>query len=175
MSGPIATSLCERVGCRVVGVAGALIGAVGTLLASFSNNLIKMYLTEGFLFGVGASLCYFPSVVILPQYFSRRLSLANGLASCGSGIGTMAMGPIINSIVEAYGWRVYVRFSTGLMIFVAIISCLYKNRVPIERRGNNNRPLFDYTIFQNKAFVVFTMALFVFMLSYFVPFVHLVS
>jgi len=175
MSGPIATSLCERLGCRTVGIIGGVIGAIGTLLASFSNSIFKMYLTEGFLFGVGASLCYFPSVIILPQYFNKKLSLANGLVSCGSGVGTMAMGPIINLINAHYGWRTSIRLSTGLMLVVSLISCFYKTRIPLRSSDDKeeSRPLFDFSIFQNKAFLMFTFALFLFMLAYFVPFVHL--
>lgn len=176
MSGPIATSLCERIGCRPVAILGGIIGAVGTLLASFSNNIYKMYVTQGFLFGVGASLCYFPSVIILPQYFCKRLSMANGLVSCGSGVGTMAMGPIINELISSYGWRMCVRFSSVLMIAVSFISILYRPRIqPMDARylRKHKKPLFDFSVFQNKAFLAFTFALFLFMLSYFVPFVHL--
>lgn len=177
-SGPLATSLSAKIGCRAVAIIGSLIGLTGTLLASFSDSIFKMYLTQGFMFGVGASLCYFPSVIILPQYFYKKLSLANGLVSCGSGVGTMVMGPVINYTIEHYGWRVSVRLTSALMFVVTLVSFIYKPNIPLNS-GNGGqdtkRPLFDCSIFQNKAFLAFTFGLFVFMLSYFVPFVHLVS
>ena len=177
LSGPITTSLCERLGCRPVAVLGGLIGSLGTLLASFSTDIYKMYLTEGFLFGVGASMCYFPSMIILPQYFSKKLSLANGLVSCGSGVGTMAMGPVIRIFIANFGWRQTVRLSSGLMLCVSLISLAYRPLIPPLGQGlhEESRPLFDFSVFQNRAYVMFTAALFIFMLSYFVPFVHLVS
>jgi len=180
MTGPIATSLSERIGCRPVAVMGGLVGMVGTLLASFSDSIFKMYLTQGFLFGVGASLCYFPSVIILPQYFYKNLSMANGLVACGSGVGTMAMGPVINYVIENYGWRTLVRISAGLLLLCSLISLTYRPNEKLQRmlkamRKDYHPPLLDLSVFQNKGFIAFTFALFIFMLSYFVPFVHLVS
>jgi len=134
MTGPIATSLSERIGCRPVAVMGGLVGMVGTLLASFSDSIFKMYLTQGFLFGVGASLCYFPSVIILPQYFYKNLSMANGLVACGSGVGTMAMGPVINYVIENYGWRTLVRISAGLLLLCSLISLTYRPNEKLQRK-----------------------------------------
>ena len=84
--GPIATTLCQKLGCRATTMIGCMIAAGGCLLGSISTSIYLMDLTYGFLFGVGASMCYFPSVVILGQYFSERLSLANGITSSGSGV-----------------------------------------------------------------------------------------
>ena len=175
LTGPISTTLCERLGCRPVAVLGGLIAALGTTLASFSTDIYKMYLTYGFLFGVGASMCYFPSVIILPQYFNKHLSLTNGLVSCGSGVGTMAMGPVMQVLIEKLGWVNTVRCCSGLMILVTMVSLVYYPRIPpIPPEIAKTRPLFDLSIFKNKAYIVLVVALSCFMLSYFVPFVHLV-
>ena len=159
----------------------------GTLLASFCDTIFKMYLTEGLLLGVGASLCFFPAVIILPQYFYHKLSLANGLVACGSGVGTMAMGPLINYLNEAYGWRVSIRVSSVLMLACSIVSLTFRPNKQLEEmirintaQDNNNtttkkRPLFDTSVFKNKGFLALSFALSIFMLAYFVPFVHLVS
>ncbi|XP_065643931.1 monocarboxylate transporter 10 [Hydra vulgaris] len=173
LSGPIATSLCQRLGCRTVAALGGVVAALATLTASFSKNLSHMYLTEGLLFGIGASLCYFPSVLILPHYFRKRLSLVNGIVSCGSGVGTMALGPILNFINESYGWRVSNRLTSVLLLCTSGVSFLYRPIISSPSPNNYKQPLFDFSIFQNKAFIVFTFALFIFMLAYFVPFVHL--
>ena len=176
LTGPISTSLCERLGCRPVAVLGGLIAALGTMLASFSTDIYKMYLTYGFLFGVGASMCYFPSVIILPQYFNKHLSLTNGLVSCGSGVGTMVMGPVMQILLDTFGWVNTIRFCSGAMILVTMVSLVYRPRIPpIPPEIAKTRPLFDVSVFKNKAYIMFVIALSFFMLSYFVPFVHLVS
>lgn len=174
LTGPISTSLCERLGCRPVAVLGGLIAALGTVLASFSTDIYKMYLTYGFLFGVGASMCYFPSVIILPQYFHKHLSMANGLVSCGSGVGTMVMGPVMQVLIEKVGWVNTIRVCSALMILVTLASLVYRPRIPpIPAEIAKTRPLFDVSVFKNKAYVLFVIALSFFMLAYFVPFVHL--
>lgn len=181
-TGPISTCLSERIGCRPVAVLGGLIAMTGTLLASFSDSIFKMYLTEGFLLGVGASLCFFPAVIILPQYFYHKLSLANGLVACGSGVGTMAMGPLMNYVNETYGWRVSIRVFSVLLVLCSLISLSFRPNKQLQgilksMKSNEIKrpPLFDTSVFKNKGFLALTFALFIFMLAYFVPFVHLVS
>ena len=181
-TGPISTVLSERVGCRPVAVLGGVIAMSGRLLASFSDSIFKMYLTEGFLLGVGASLCFFPAVIILPQYFYHNLSMANGLVACGSGIGTMAMGPLMNYMNETYGWRVSIRVSSLLLLLCSCVSLTFRPNKQLQEmlktmessKGFKRPPLFDTTVFKNKGFLALTFALFIFMLAYFVPFVHLV-
>lgn len=180
LSGPIATSLCEKMGARPVAVIGGIIAAIATFLASFSTSILKLYLTEGFLFGVGASLCYFPSMLILPQYFRKKWSLVTGFVTCGSGIGTMALGPVLNGLTKYLGWRKTLRVTSVSMVVVALISFMYRPRIVKKSSSNDSiqkqkRPMFEFRVLKNKAYLAFVVALFVFMLSYQVPFVHLVS
>ena len=44
-----------------------------------------------------------------------------------------------------------------------------------EAEKKKRPPIFDFTIFKNKAFLVWCLSLSAFMMGYFVPFVHLVS
>ena len=48
---------------------------------------------------------YLPSVVIVSQYFEKKRGLATGLAGCGSGIGSMALPPLINWALSLHGWK----------------------------------------------------------------------
>ena len=82
-------------------------------------------------------------------------------------------------IIENYGWRMAVRVSSMQMVLVALISLLLQSRLPKKvsstERLQQKSWMLDTTVFKNKAFVAFTGALFIYMLSYQVPFVHLVS
>ena len=53
------------------------------------QKLEWLYLTYGVLFGAGASLAYFSSLVILGHYFKRRMSMVNGLVTAGSAVFTI--------------------------------------------------------------------------------------
>lgn len=183
--GPLATSLCQKLGCRATTMIGCIVAASGCLLGSISTNIYLMDLTYGFLFGVGASMCYFPSVVILGQYFSKRLSLANGITSSGSGVGTLCMGPILQKLIQHFGMRNTMRISAGMLSMVVLCAVVYRpintgflnaHKAPTGEKKARFAFLKSFKeLFQNKAYILWCASLALWMLGYFVPFVHLVS
>jgi len=58
-----------------------------------------LYFTLGIMFGVGASLVYTPSLVILGHYFHRYLGVVNGFVTAGSSVFTLAMPHILGAII----------------------------------------------------------------------------
>ena len=70
--GPISSALCDRLGCRVVSFAGALLSVSGLFITSFIQEAPKMYVTYGLVWGVGSSFSYVSSIVVLGEYFNRR-------------------------------------------------------------------------------------------------------
>ncbi|KAL9964086.1 hypothetical protein ACROYT_G027665 [Oculina patagonica] len=180
---PVTSALCERVGCRVVAFVGGLLGVLGFVLSSFVKDVHRLYLTFGVLWGVGASMNYLPTLRSLPYWFERRISLANGIVTAGSGVGTIAMGPLMQLAVNNLGWSHAARIFGGMLSLCTIGSLLY--RVPsqtgkekevekvVEEPKRQRPPMFDFTVFKNKAFLVWCISLSAFMMGYFVPFVHL--
>ena len=65
LCGPIASSLCQRYGCRLVASVGGLIGVLGLLLTSFTENIYVIYLTYSVLWGFGSSMNYAPTLLVL--------------------------------------------------------------------------------------------------------------
>lgn len=183
--GPLATSLCQKFSCRTTTMIGCFIAAGGCLLGSISPNISCMTFTYGFLFGVGASLCYFPTVIILGQYFSRRLSLANGMTSSGSGVGTLCMGPVLQKLIQYFGFRNTMRISAGMLSCVMICALVYRpintaflnaNKEVAARPKSRFAFLMSFIeLFKNPAYILWCASLALWMLGYFVPFVHLVN
>lgn len=60
-------------------------------------------MTYGILFGIGASLAYTPSLVILGHYFERYLGLVNGFVTAGSSVFTMIMPFFIYYLLTTFG------------------------------------------------------------------------
>ncbi|XP_029214258.2 monocarboxylate transporter 10-like [Acropora millepora] len=181
MFAPVSSALSERVGCRAVAFVGGLLGVLGFVSSSFVTNVHLLYGTFGILWGIGASMSYLPTLRSLPYWFSRRIGLANGIVTAGSGVGTIAMGPIMQLAVNRLGWANSTRVLAGMLSLCTIGSLLY--RVPnqnnktaekAEREEKPQRPpIFDISVFCNKAFLVWCISLSTFMMGYFVPFVHL--
>ena len=178
--GPLATSLCERLGCRIVTICGGLICIAGLLLSSLVTNLLPLYLTYGLMFGSGTSLCYFPTIIVLSKYFKRRIAVVNGLVTAGSGVGTLVIGPGVQALFLRFGVSSTFRIVAGIFSLVILCGATFRP-VPAKYSQYNDRTqggevkrLFDCSIFKNKGYLIWIASLATFQLGYFVPFVHLV-
>ena len=179
--GPLTTSLCERYGCRVVAIVGTIVCIVGLLLSSLVRTVPALFFTYGIIWGAGTSLCYFPTVIVLSKYFKSRLSLVNGIVTSGSGLGTLSMGPLVQLLLSKFGVSNF--FRAIAMILTLLILCgatfrplpdIYKESED-DIRFRKRKKFFDWEVFKNKGYVVWSACLSIFVLGYFVPFVHLVS
>ncbi|XP_039766954.1 monocarboxylate transporter 6 isoform X2 [Ornithorhynchus anatinus] len=103
--GPVCGVLVEQFGCRVAVMAGGLLAGLGLVASSFSRSLSQLYLTAGFITGLGASFTFQASITILGYYFSRRRALANALASAGVSIGLTLWPLLSRHLLDSLGWR----------------------------------------------------------------------
>lgn len=87
LSGPIASFLTDRYGCRKVTIVGSILAAIGFVISAFTDSIEMLFLTFGIFAGFGLSMCYVAAVVVVAYYFDKRRSFATGLSVCGSGIG----------------------------------------------------------------------------------------
>lgn len=177
LCGPIASSLCQRYGCRLVASVGGLIGVLGLLLTSFTENIYVIYLTYSVLWGFGSSMNYAPTLLVLGEYFDKHLALANGIVTSGSGIGTLAMGPFYDFILSNMGWKTMLRILCGFS-FAMLLSALMYRPLPTKykraSRKHEKRPkLFDPSVWRMKSFVFWVVSMSLFFIGYFIPFIHL--
>ena len=86
--------------------------------------------------GLGLSLCYVAAIAVVAFYFDKRLSLATGLAVCGSGIGTFIFAPITQYLINEYGWRGAMLILSGIFLNIVICGALMRE---IEGPGGTLR------------------------------------
>ena len=194
--GPLATALCDNMGCRVVTCVGGLLSFVGLFTTSYVTNFVLLYFTYGLLWGVGTSFCYFASLVILPMHFRKYLSLAYGIAIAGAGLGVPPMTWLINQLIGYYNWRVTIRILAGITLLMCAASLSY-GQIAISRRlylkldkkelirnlhGGIHHKLKLHLLefislnpWNNKAFAVWAVSLSFIAFGNFIPFVFLVS
>ncbi|XP_060522457.1 monocarboxylate transporter 9-like isoform X2 [Cylas formicarius] len=121
VAGPIGSALVDRYGCKLMTVVGAVISTVGFILSTFAKNIVVMYVTFGFIGGIGLALCYVTAVVSIAFWFDKKRTLALGLAASGCGFGTVIYSPLITILSGQYGWRGTVLILAGL--FANMIVC----------------------------------------------------
>src|SRR6218665_95453 len=77
-------------GYRIGGLAGTFILSVSCLGSSFVQNLEWLFFTHSLLYGIGSSLIYMASSLVIGDYFNKEHKyhvLATSLLLCGYPIG----------------------------------------------------------------------------------------
>ncbi len=96
----------DRFGARAQTVGGAVLLGAGLLLSAAITAPWQLYLTYGFLVGLGATaLTWVGQAPILAAWFRRRLATVNSLAYAGMGVGTIALVPLAQWLIVQVGWR----------------------------------------------------------------------
>lgn len=178
--GPLTGVACRRFGCSTISILGALLFGLGLFLSAYVDSIYKLYITYSLLIAVGSSCIYYSSILVLRDYFSRNFALVNGIALSGVGIGTIALAPVLDFLLVHFKWRVTLKIMSGMSL-VFVFSGLIYYLVPKpdqpstldEKTGN--KQLLDFSVFQNKAYLVWTVVVVLVMFGFYVPYVHLVS
>ena len=121
---PITNLLIRRFGTKMPMYLGLVLWLAGWVSASFASKYWQLFLSQGLLVGIGAGLNWLPAAPVLPQWFLRRRSLVQGIASSGSGtigiIYSVATVPMIETL--GLGWALRI---TGITSTVVLVACTY--------------------------------------------------
>ncbi|KAI1316303.1 hypothetical protein EDD11_010146 [Mortierella claussenii] len=164
--GPFVAPMTRFLGLRAVVAIGILISSLGYILASFATQLWHLYLTQGFLFGVGGGMVFFSSISVTAQYFEKRRGLANGIAVAGSGIGGLALAPLTRWLIAQVGIHWCQRIiGFAVLGFMAAIFPFIRPRVKTVKKG----PIFDLSLVKVPGFMWLMATAFVVTFGYMVP------
>ncbi|KAH8990189.1 major facilitator superfamily domain-containing protein [Lactarius hatsudake] len=130
-SGSIFVSLIISSGCdlRLMCLSGATIMSLGLLLSSFATKLWQLFITQAFLFGVGASMLYYPMTSLTPPFFDKHRGFAMGVALSGSGAGGLVFAPVTQALIDHWGASKALRI-LGVWNFVVLIPISFVIRRP---------------------------------------------
>ena len=132
ITGPIASALTNRYGCRKTTMAGGLIAAIGFVLSSFANSIEVLCLTFGLIAGFGLSMVYVPAVVIVAYYFEKKRAFATGIAVAGSGIGTFVFAPLSEHLITEYSWKGAVLIIGAIMLNISVCGAIFRPLVEVK-------------------------------------------
>ena len=87
-------------------------------------------------------MTHISATVVVGQYFNRRFALANCFAYTGQGIGIMIFPPILQTLIQTYGWRGCMLIQGALTLHISVAASLYRPvRKPSDRVNNNQSQL----------------------------------
>ena len=132
--------------------------------------------------GHGYVLVWFADLLILTKYFKARLAFANGIIAFGGAVGGSILNPSMQQMFIHFGIANMFRVLSGALLIFSSFSLVYRPKRGVFPHNNDaidiecdKKCTFDWEILKNKAFITWIAVIFIFMLGYMVPFVHLVS
>ncbi|KAI8331623.1 major facilitator superfamily domain-containing protein [Choanephora cucurbitarum] len=137
--GPINEWISCKIGYRYMLLIGAILCPLGLMLASITQEIWQLYLTQGVIFGLGASFVFFPSLAAPQQWFSSRRGLAVAGSMCGSGIGSLIFSNVAQAAIANLDYRWALRIE-GFMCFALLLLAAAvvrppKNAEPTQRES----------------------------------------
>ncbi|GAU93060.1 hypothetical protein RvY_05051 [Ramazzottius varieornatus] len=124
--GPVASWLCEKLGLRVVAVAGSIMAALGCLLSLAATEIWHIAICYGALTGLGFGFMYLSAIVSVSSWFEEHRALATSIAVCGSGVGTFIFAPITTFLLEYYGFYGCLFFMAAIVLNGAVFGMLLR-------------------------------------------------
>ncbi|KAF1800813.1 major facilitator superfamily domain-containing protein [Mucor lusitanicus] len=174
---PIVQICVSMFGIRYVLIAGTIFVALGLEMAGFSTQIWHLYLTQGVVFGIGASCIYVAIMGVAPQWFGRRRGLALGIIASGSGIGGLVIPFVMTAINSSLGFGWTYRILGFICLFCDVVACLtVKERKPSAIRNRKKlSQIVNFSVLKDTNFVIFCIASNVGLFGYFVPYFFLPS
>lgn len=130
--GPFVSALANRYGFRSVAIMGSFLSAAAFVLSYWATSIEFLFISYGFLGGVGFGLIYVPAVIAVGFYFEKWRALATGIAVCGSGIGTFVLAPIFSTLIVSIGWRQTLFVQAAMIITCSLFGILFRPLKPTK-------------------------------------------
>ncbi|KAI4494685.1 hypothetical protein M0804_000886 [Polistes exclamans] len=181
---PVAGILTDKIGIQMTTFLGGAIASSGMLLSSMLSDKVELlYLTYGVMYGLGASLAYTPSLVILGHYFKKYLGLVNGIVTAGSSLFTTLVPYLMETLLRHFGLEGTFRSLAALTSIVMICALLFKP-IPLKKSPQYRttqttkfrdrlKEVINLSIWKRKRYVVWAISIPLALFGYFVPYVHI--
>ena len=126
------------------------------MMTSLCNQYWQTMLAQAFLIGIGNGCIFVPSVAILPQYFTTRKALANGIAASGSSMGGLIYPIVFHRLQQQVGFEWATR-TLGFIAFATIGFSVFVMKPRITPKGR--RALTDFKAFREAPYTLFCVAM----------------
>lgn len=186
---PLGAALCNAYDARIVVMTGGILAGLGLILASQATCLLHLYLTMGVISGLGWGLVFTPMVATVMANFTRRRTLALGLALSSIGLSSFAFNPLFQLLIEMYAWRGALLILGGLSLNIVPCGALMRpqKRLVVAEKTDCEKKTSCSSLMQRMAthlelsllferpYITYVTAISLLNVGYFVPYFHLVA
>ncbi|XP_053411442.1 monocarboxylate transporter 2 [Nycticebus coucang] len=196
--GPISSVLVNKYGSRPVVIMGGLLCCAGMILASFSSNVVELYLTMGLIVGLGLAFNLQPALTIIGKYFYLKRPMANGLAMAGSPVFLSTLAPFNQYLFNTYGWKGSFLILGGLFLNACVAGSLMRPLEPKQTTSQSKNKIgvkaddsgvkktrkkkstwetvnkyLDFSLFKHRGFLIYLSGNVIMFLGFFAPIIFL--
>ncbi|TCD66716.1 hypothetical protein EIP91_001009 [Steccherinum ochraceum] len=112
---------------------GLILVSGSLLLSSFVSQVEILILLQGVFLGIGSGMMYWPSLFLVPDWFTRRRGLATGIVFAGSGVGGFVFPFIVQALLDGVGFRWTLRIWAAIMAVCGGLAIPgVRRRIPIQ-------------------------------------------
>ncbi|KZT52082.1 MFS general substrate transporter [Calocera cornea HHB12733] len=139
---PLSNYLGNRFGFRLPMIVGVLLYTGSQIAAAFARTFWELLLSQGIAMGLGVGLIFIPLLPILSQWFNKRRAIALGLATGGSGGGSLVFSIVTRASIENLGlrWAFIVNAVVCLVVLIPSV-LLIRDRSHVLGGKHNMEPL----------------------------------
>ena len=174
---PIGSFVADLYGPRKSGIIGGTLSAIGLFLSAIFENLKLHILSYGVIFGIGQAFLLAATLAILPHYFNKRLSFANGLMNFVAAVVVIVLPVLMGALLRNVGLKATFFFLSSVNAITVLAAFLYKPLLPLSKGKLKDkvRESFGLEIFKRRGYVVWCVASLIGMFGYLIPLVCIVS
>lgn len=113
-------------GFRVSGLLGTVILTVSCLGSSFVRTPEWLFVTHSLMYGVGSSLIYMASSLVIGDYFTKDHKyhvLATSILLCGYPVGSLLFNPINAWLLANFNFRIAFRCAAAIVLGTGVACC----------------------------------------------------
>ncbi|ODQ46993.1 hypothetical protein PICMEDRAFT_19768, partial [Pichia membranifaciens NRRL Y-2026] len=142
---PVTNSLCRRYNYKWVMSGGSALVFLAYWLASISTTVVQLIMFQGFLMAIGYALVAGSCFVILPTWFLKRRSIAQGIAASGAGLAGIIFSRPVDQIIKSYALRLGIAWALRMEALVCGFSlvvciCLLRTYRPLINEESKKKP-----------------------------------
>ncbi|KAJ5725234.1 uncharacterized protein N7483_006591 [Penicillium malachiteum] len=144
-------TVIRKIGARITALLGIFLLGLGSILSGFTtHSIVGLFMTWGFVGGLGTSLCFMVVSVTPAQYFKTKRGIANGIVYAGGGLGGTVLSFILNALLDNVGIAWTFRI-LGFMIIITGLPAAYliKERAPIRPAK-----MIEWSLFRDTRFTI---------------------
>lgn len=142
---------------HLVTALGSFFQLLGVFMTSLSTTYWQLFLAQGLCTGLGNGLLFCPTLSLMSTYFTKKRSLAIGIAASGSATGGLVFPAIVQQLLPKIGFPWTVRVLGFVMLILQAVTLTFsRTRLPPRKSG----PLVEWGAFKELPYLLFSIGMF---------------